>query len=100
MSLSERLSSIPVVGALLSVAIDILLFGGDIIIGVVGGLVSTVELWIPMLSYLGRSSDMIDWLPREQIEIAIGIVAVALVGYYGYRILRRIARSIISETNQ
>lgn len=85
---------IPIVGSLAAVGFDILLFSGDTILALGFVLIETIELWVPLLSYLSRLSERLSWLPTDQIESVLIIAIAILVLVYAARIVRRLTDTL------
>lgn len=81
------ISAFAAVGGLLT---DLLFYGGDIILAAGFGILSSVDLWIPLLSYLSRLAEFVPWLPEEIIETAIPVVLSIVTIVYAIRIINRI----------
>ena len=83
------LEDIPVVGKLVAVlagATDLVLYSGDLIMGLLVGLVDVVlgspELLLPIVSMLNRLASRFAWLPPDLVETVLTVVLVALVVKY------------------
>lgn len=85
---------IPIVGSLAAVGVDIILFSGDTIVALGFILIETIELWVPLLSYLSRLSERLSWLPSDQIESVLIVAIAILVLVYAARIVRRLTDTL------
>lgn len=85
---------IPIVGSLAAVGVDIILFSGDTIVALGFILIETIELWVPLLSYLSRLSERLSWLPTDQIESVLIVAIAILVLVYAARIVRRLTDTL------
>ena len=91
MDLSEMdLSEVPVVGAFASagaVAADVIIQGGDIILLLSVTILDTIDLWLPMLSYLDRLAEQIPAIPQHVTSQLLTAGLVLIVAWYAYRLL-------------
>lgn len=80
------LRDVPFVGSIFAVGADLLVFGGDTIMLVIMATIETIDLWVPMLSYLSRLAERVDWLPADMIQTAFLAAIAVFVVYYSVRI--------------
>ena len=89
----RRITEIPVVGSAAAAGVDLLVFGGETLVAVGLAILTSLDLWLPMLSYLSTVADAVDWLPADPIESVLLVAAVLFVVYYAYRLARRAVRA-------
>lgn len=85
----DRLEEIPVVGAVATIVVDLLYFGGDL---VVSAILSIGEI-IPILSMLSAYvAPQVDFIPTSAISTALLVSALLYIGV-------SVARLVVPEEN-
>lgn len=87
-------------GALSAISVDVFAFGGSTIIAIVTILLETIELWVPMLSYLTTVSERVPWLSASMFDTLLLIGMSILIVTYAVRIIRRGRKTITNDTNE
>ena len=96
----RSIAEIPIVGTLVAGGLDLVLYGGDLLGAVVIGILTSIDIWVPMLSYLSRVTDAVPWLESSTINGLLVVGAVGLVALYGVRLGRRLLSTIREASNQ
>lgn len=91
----DRVRDIPVLGTLFAGVADLLLFSGETIAALLMFAVSSVEVWFPLMNYLNRLGDRLEWVPTHLFEPLMIVGLVLFVGIY----LRRLARRAKGNKN-
>lgn len=91
------LSDLPVIGKLAAfggVLVDVVLNGGDFVISIAIGILTTVEMWVPFWSIFEQLSERLGWIPTGPVEqIYTGILALVAVFYlakYGSKTISKL----------
>lgn len=82
MGLSDSLPGAGLVGGGAGVLGDVLLNGGEIIISLVGFLITTPDAWLTIVLYGERLAGMVAWLPSEPLQMLVvaGLVLTIAIG--------------------
>lgn len=88
-----------VAGGISALTVDLLAFGGSATIAVVTILLETIELWIPLLSYLTTVGESVVWIPEGAVESILLAAMTILIGIYLVRIVRRGRNTIADQSN-
>lgn len=91
----ERLStggstrSAGIVGSVGAVLVDVVAFGGDVVIGLVFLLIDQVDVILAIVAQTTRLSDHVSWIPERGAELALAAVAALFVLVMIVRLSRR-----------
>lgn len=89
MGLSDSLPGAGLVGGVAGIAGDVLLNSGELVLSLVGFLVTSPDLWLTILIPARRLAGMVGWLPQDPLET---LYVAALVLAISYGLLRAVRK--------
>lgn len=89
-ALRDDIPGSAILASLLTFWADLLMMSGDLVVDIGLVVVSTVDIWVPLLGNLARLSEVFSWIPEDALETLLLSGIAILTVTYTVRLLRQL----------